>query len=32
MFLDGVPGERRAKLADEATFCASIDRPRGFNE
>jgi hypothetical protein len=32
MFLDGVPGERCAKMADEGTFCGSIDRPRGFNE
>ena len=32
LFLDGVPAEHVARLADEATFCASIDRPRGFNE
>ena len=32
LFLDGVPSEHKARFADEETFCASIDRPRGFNE
>ena len=32
LFLDGIPADRRARLADEQTFCGTINRPRGFNE
>ena len=32
LFLDGVPRERCAKLAGEAVFCETVDRPQGFNE
>ena len=32
LFLDGVPAEHRARFADVEAFCASINRPRGFNE
>ena len=32
LFLDGVPSRHEARLADEATFCSSIDRPRGYAE
>lgn len=32
MFLDAVPSQRVARLADEETFCTSVDRPRGFND
>lgn len=32
LFLDGVPSQRRAAVADEPRFLSSISRPRGFNE
>ena len=32
LFLDAVPYAGTARLADEEEFCASADRPRGFNE
>jgi hypothetical protein len=32
LFLDAVPAECCARLADEEAFCTSADRPRGFNE
>jgi hypothetical protein len=32
LFLDAVPATGTARLASEDDFCASADRPRGFNE
>lgn len=32
LFLDAVPATGGARLAGEDEFCASADRPRGFNE
>jgi hypothetical protein len=32
MFLDAVPASGTARLATADDFCASADRPRGFNE
>ena len=32
LFLDAVPATGTARLAGEDEFCASADRPRGFNE
>ena len=32
LFLDAVPATGTARLATEDEFCASADRPRGFNE
>ena len=32
LFLDAVPATGSARLAGEDEFCASADRPRGFNE
>jgi hypothetical protein len=32
LFLDAVPDKGTARLAGEDDFCASADRPRGFNE
>ncbi len=31
-FLDAAPAQRTAREASEDAFCASADRPRGFNE
>jgi hypothetical protein len=32
MFLDAVPERNSARFATEDDFCATIHRPRGFNE
>ena len=32
LFLDAVPAKGTARFAAEDEFCASADRPRGFNE